>query len=142
MVEQQNGNEIETLEEFKVDRVLDAHDYFLEYLFPDAILYGMSYEEFWNKDPQLFYSYRFAYIEKIDIERNRSNYEAWLEGLYNFRAFNTVLYNAFKRKEERPQSYLTKPIDFNEKPETKEVKENKEIKKRNNWARLKERSVK
>ena len=49
LVEQQNGNEIETLEEFKVDRVLDAHDYFLEYLFPDAILYGMSYEEFWNK---------------------------------------------------------------------------------------------
>lgn len=144
MVERGNGNtkEIELLQEFKAVRCLNAYDYFLEYLFPDAILYGMSYDEFWNKDPQLFYSYRFAYIEKLNISKQKTNYESWLNGLYNFRAFETVLYNAFKGKEELPQPYMSQPIDFNAKPETKETKEIKEVKKKNVWARLKERSVK
>lgn len=139
---QENRNEIELLQNFKEVRCLNAYDYFLEYLFPDAILYGMSYDEFWNKDPQLFYSYRFAYLENLEIAKQKENYVAWLNGVYNYKGVETVMYNAFKGKEERPQTYLSHPIDWNEKPSTPETKEVKEVNKKNNWARLKERSGK
>jgi hypothetical protein len=144
LVERRNGKqeEITTPQEFKPVRNLNAYNYFLEYLFPDAILYGMSYDEFWNKDPQLFFSYRFSYMEKLKETEYKENYIAWLNGVYNYQAFQTVLFNAFKGKEEQPQSYLSKPIDFYSKPETPVSKEKKEVKKKNGWARLKERSVK
>lgn len=116
---------------------LTVRDYFIKYLFTDAIIYGMSYDEFWNKDPELFFSYRFSYLKRIEIQREEINYNSWLNGLYNFRAYAVALHNAFDGKN-APLEYFKKPIDF--KNEDKE--ENKEetfMKKRTFWSRFKEK---
>lgn len=118
-------------------RNISVKDYFLEYLFPDAIIYGMSYDEFWNKDPQLYFSYRFSYMQKLELEKEERNQNAWLQGFYNTKAFNVVLYNAFKEKGQDPIMYFEKPIDFNELALTDEEKTTKAINIKNKWSSLK-----
>ena len=74
---------------------------------------GMTYEEFWYKDPTLAYWYR----RKREAEDRRENERAWLYGRYEFVAVATALTNAF-RKEGRPA------IDYPKEPfETKAVTE-------------------
>ncbi len=36
-------------------------------------LYGMSVKEFWEEDPDLFWAYRFSYIERIKFENEDKN---------------------------------------------------------------------
>lgn len=116
---------------------LTVRDYFIKYLFTDAIIYGMSYDEFWNKDPELFFSYRFSYSKKVKIKEEEINFGSWLTGLYNYKAYAVALHNAFDGKN-APLTYFEKPIDLNE--DIKE--ENKEeafIEKRTFWSRFKEK---
>lgn len=116
---------------------LTVRDYFIKYLFTDAIIYGMSYDEFWNKDPELFFSYRFSYLKRIEIQREEINFGSWLNGLYNYKAYAVALHNAFDGKN-APLTYFTEPIDLN--GDIKE--ENKEeafIEKRTFWSRFKEK---
>ena len=42
----------------------------------------MSSQEFWKDDPQLFISYRNAYINKKKRELQENDYKSWLLGLY------------------------------------------------------------
>lgn len=42
----------------------------------------MSAEEFWKCDPQLFISYRNAFINKKKRELQENDYKSWLLGLY------------------------------------------------------------
>ena len=42
----------------------------------------MSAEEFWKDDPQLFVSYRNAFINKKKREMEETDYKSWLLGLY------------------------------------------------------------
>ena len=136
-------NQLENIQETSFDisssKNISAKDYFLEYLFPDAIIYGMSYDEFWKKDPQLFYSFRFSYYEKLKLEREISNYNAWLNGLYTYKAYNVVMYNSFKEKGAEPEMYYNKPIDFNELSMSVEEKTNKALNVKNKWGSLKSR---
>lgn len=112
-------------------------DYFIEYLFPDAIIYGMSYDEFWYEDPELFFSYRFSFFKRLEIEQQRTNYEAWLYGVYNFQAYSISLANAFGGKNSKKIDYPSKPLDFDVQ-ETFETKEEKFINTRRYWSRFKE----
>ena len=72
----------------------------------------MPLQEFWYDDPDLLWAYRDAYIakekEKIELEKEMINYQAWLQGLYNFHAIAGVLGEKHK--------YLEQPIDL--KPKT------------------------
>lgn len=42
----------------------------------------MSSEEFWKSDPQLFVSYRTAFLNKKKRELEELDYACWLQGLY------------------------------------------------------------
>lgn len=81
-------------------------------------------------------------MKKMELEKEKKNFEAWLNGLYVFDAFSTVVANALSKKGDKPKMYFSKPIDFNEKPETKVEKEHKEVRRKNNWGRMKERWAK
>lgn len=76
----------------------------------------MPLQEFWYDDPDLLWVYRNLYLEKtkqeIEYKKEIINYQAWLQGLYNYYAIG----NAFSKN----GNYLEKPIDFNAKPKTKQ----------------------
>lgn len=120
-------------------KTISIREYFLEYLFPDAIIYGMSYDEFWNKDPQLYFSYRFSFLKKQKLKREEENYNAWLYGLYNFKALSISLYNSFREKKDEPMLYFNKPLDFEEMSLSVEEKTTKAQNVKNKWASLKSR---
>lgn len=72
----------------------------------------MPLQEFWNDDPDLLWAYRNSYIQKMEQERDMINYKAWLQGYYN--------YNAIASAFSKNAKYFDKPIEFNEKPKTKQ----------------------
>jgi hypothetical protein len=77
---------------------------YLEELFPSAIMFGMSSKDFWEEDPQLYWSYRTFYIKKIEQDAESENYKAWLHGSYNCLAVSIALNNGFsKQKIEYPK---------------------------------------
>lgn len=67
----------------------------------------MSPDEFWEQTPLLAKAYRKKHW--LDIEKR--NQELWMQGLYNYRAFETALANAFAKKGAKQIKYLEKPID-------------------------------
>ena len=92
-----------------------------------AILYGMSSKEFWEEDPELLWAYRKSYMDKMKIQSELNNYNAWLNGLYVFDAVSKSIYNSFGRKEtQTPLHYMEKPYDFDAKPKSKEEIEREE----------------
>jgi len=74
----------------------------------------MSYDEYWHKEPELFWAYRSAFTQKQEMEFEITNYKAWLQGLYNCKAFEVVYYNFNRKENAQPISYLEKPFDFKE----------------------------
>jgi len=74
----------------------------------------MTYNQYWHKEPELFWAYRSAYEQKQDVEFEIENYKAWLNGLYNCKAFEVVYYNFNRKEGATPMSYLEKPFDFKE----------------------------
>lgn len=60
-------------------------------------------------------------MEKLKIQSEVNNHNAWLSGLYVFDAVSKSLYNNFGRKEGQvAATYMQEPIDFNKKPKTQE----------------------
>lgn len=69
---------------------------------------GMTWQEYWYASPRLVVYYREAH--KLRIEQR--NQELWLQGLYNFNAFGTVLANAFAKRGAQRHKYLERPIEL------------------------------
>lgn len=69
------------------------YDYYLHYLFPLALEYGMTAKEFWEDDPQLLVSYHIFFTNKREVMEKDLDHIAWLFGLYNHQG-NTVIGNA------------------------------------------------
>lgn len=80
----------------------------------------MSAKEFWEDDPDLFWAYRFSYINKKKQEQEEINNKCWLQGAYFYEAFSVALSNAFSKEK---ISYRDKPFDFNS-SEEKNPKQN------------------
>lgn len=57
----------------------------------------MSYEQFWNDDPQIFWIYSNAYNKNKEIEFKEKNYYSWLNGQYTLLAMSQVMSNAFSK---------------------------------------------
>lgn len=76
----------------------------------------MSVKEFWEDDPDLFWAYRFSYINKKTQEQEEINTRCWLQGAYFYEAFSVALSNAFSKQkiEYRNQPYELN-LDENEK---------------------------
>ena len=78
----------------------------------------MPLQEFWNDDPDLLWTYRNLYMQKIEqdieLEKQMINYKTWLQGFYN----NRAVASAFSEK----IKYYEQPIEFNSKQKTREEK--------------------
>ena len=111
-------------------------------LFPSAIMFGMSSKEFWEDDPQLYWSYRTFYLKKMQQDSDLLYYESWLYGSYTHLAVFLALNNAFSKKKEK---YPEKPFRLDINKEKTELEEklkkepDKDIRQQmefNYWARL------
>lgn len=79
----------------------------------------MSIHEFWEEDPNLFWAYRFSYINNIKQQKEYDNANAWLQGAYFYEAISAALSNAFSKNK---TPYRDKPFDFNIKERSTEEK--------------------
>ena len=80
---------------------------------------GMSLDEYWKGPPYLAVVYRELNTNK----RKEKNEYLWLQGMYIYEAFSTVMYNAFRGKGKSPAKYTEKPYRIT--PETEEEKREK-----------------
>ena len=90
-----------------------------EECFPFYLAIGMSFEEYWVRDPKLTQYYRKAY----KIKQEEINNNAWLQGLYFYDALSCSLHNAlrgFGKNKLPPQNYAKKPYEFNKEKTEKE----------------------
>ena len=55
----------------------------------------MSVTDFWENDPELFWAYRFSYINKLKREAEEKNYYAWLQGAYIYEGVSIAIGNSF-----------------------------------------------
>lgn len=94
-------------------------DMFEEY-FADYLVMGMTYDEFYNGDPNLVRAYRKAYKTKL---QNR-NVEMWLQGAYVYEAVSRVtpLMHAFAKKP-KPVPYLKEPYNISGESSTESKKD-------------------
>lgn len=72
----------------------------------------MPLQEFWNDDPDLLWTYRNLYIQKIEeeakLQKEIMNTSAWLQGYYVHIAISSV----FSRNAKYPEQ----PIELENKP--------------------------
>ena len=62
-------------------------------MFPLYLAMGMTYEQFWQGEPDLVKAYR----EADNIRRRRRNEEMWLEGIYMVEALHSTVGNMFSK---------------------------------------------
>ena len=81
-------------------------DYFQFYLFPLAIKVGMTPEQFWEQDPQLFWVYLDAYKQKQKEQAEYDNANAFNQGCY----FLLALKDALQFSSHPKRIYPKKPL--------------------------------
>ena len=55
----------------------------------------MSIKDFWENDPELFWAYRFSYVNKIKRNSEIESYNAWLQGAYFYEGVTIAISNSF-----------------------------------------------
>lgn len=92
---------------------------------PYFMAIGMTYDDFWYKDPQIAKSFLKAH----EIRQKQENQRLWLQGYYNYIAIAYVspILNPFAKKGTKPIPYPSQPI-----PLTEEDIENKQENDRQN----------
>jgi hypothetical protein len=107
-------------------------------------MFGMTSEEFWEDDPQLYWSYRISFMKKLEMEQQQQTeyikYNSWLNGNMNFIAHSTSLGNAFSKGKKNDFPAYEKVFKKEEKKTIKKLTK-KEINNKvqyeyNNWARF------
>lgn len=104
-----------------------------EEICPFFMAIGMTYDEFWNKDPQI----AKYYLKAHKIRQKQENERLWLQGYYNYIAFAYVspIMNAFAKKGTKPIPYMSKPIPLSQ----EEVENNATIERNNRKLALKQK---
>ncbi|MBR4723479.1 MAG: hypothetical protein IK072_01935 [Clostridia bacterium] len=95
-----------------------------EKLCPYYIAIGMTYDQYWNGDPEIAKFYRQAQKTKMSLK----NRELWLMGAYIYEALCDVspVLNANAKKGTKPLPWRSEPIPITkEEMKVKEEKENK-----------------
>lgn len=86
---------------------------------------GMTYEQYWYGDPLM----ARAFYKADKLRQERMNDEAWLYGIYTFRAFQSALSvsDLFRPKGQNTATqYPRKPVSINDEEETEEDKQARE----------------
>lgn len=92
---------------------------YFDYLFPYAIRYGMTFQQYWEDDPAMFWAYRQSYVLSREQEMDRMNMESWLSGLY----IRTAVVSAMSEDVD----YLKEPIDFREAARVENLTESEKL---------------
>lgn len=69
---------------------------------------GMTLEQFWDGSPYLVKTYRKAF----QIRRELKNEMAWIQGLYVYDAIAVSLQNVLRKRGQKRENYIEKPIDI------------------------------
>ena len=90
-------------------------------VFPYYLSIGMTYEQFWEGDPQLTKYYRRA----DEIQVDRRNQELWLQGMYIYEALCDVapLLHAMAKKGVKAHPYPEQPYPISERQQRKKQEE-------------------
>ena len=94
-----------------------------EMLCPTYMAYGMTWEQYWFGDPWMVRDYQDAYI----LKRRMHNEDMWVQGFYNYTAFQAVLATAFGKTRVK---YVEKPYDIFPKTEMEKKQEKVETKRK------------
>lgn len=81
----------------------------------------MTYDQYWYGDPQM----ARAFYEAEKLRQKLANRDAWLHGVYVYRALDATVGNMFRKTGSEPAVYPSKPIDF-DKEEAKMTEEEEE----------------
>ena len=65
----------------------------------------MTEDQYWRGSPYLAVVYREIAVNK----RKEKNEYLWIQGMYIYEAFSTVMYNAFRKKGSTPAKYAQEP---------------------------------
>ena len=106
-------------------------------------MFGMSSEEFWEQDPQLYWAFRTFYLKQKEIEQIEKmeymKYTAWLNGNLTHIAVATALNNAFNKSKKDFPKYDEVFINDGKKMKNQKKKEdiNTIVQQEfNSWARM------
>lgn len=102
-------------------------------------MFGMSSKEFWEDDPQLYWSYRTFFFKKREVEEEDLKYSSWLKGNINMMATSNAINNNFSKEKVKYPTYdeIFKDMGSGEKEEklTKKDIDRKVLSDFNAWAR-------
>ena len=89
-----------------------SYDEILDKLCPDYMAMGMTYDEYWNGDPEMTKFFRKAY----ELKRKQKNYELWMQGKYIYEALGCIspLFHDWV-KDPKPIPYLSEPFPLSKK---------------------------
>ena len=96
-----------------------------EEVFPYYLAIGMSYEQFWYKEPKLVRAYRKA----DEIRRRKTNEEQWLAGMYTADALRATVGNMFSKGSNYKYPTEPRPITRSEIEARKEREQKEKIEK-------------
>jgi len=83
---------------------------------------GMTYEQYWYGDPLMVR----AFYKAEKLRKQRMNEEAWLYGVYSYRALDATVGNMMRKKGAQPAEYPQKPIEMEKREETDFDREQRE----------------
>lgn len=89
-------------------------------MIPQALECGMTIDQFWDSTDIETHAYEKAYL-------NRTNNQAWFQGMYNFQAQTIALHNMFEQNPSKRINYPNNPISFKEPNENLKCVETKEV---------------
>ena len=75
-----------------------------------AFSFGMSYNEYWNDNPRLFWLYANRYKQNIEKETQERDVLAWLTGQYVLQAVGINFAAAFGRRGAPKPKYPEMPM--------------------------------
>lgn len=78
-------------------------------MFKYALLYGMSSTEFWFGDPQDYFVYQDAFVDKVKIQHDNDDVKAWMFGQYNLWAYRQVMSEVWGKKGQSKKIFPDKP---------------------------------
>lgn len=90
-------------------------------MFPYYLSLGMSYDEYWMKEPSLVRAYREAEI----FRQEQYNYNAWLQGLYVHRAVASSMSHLSSKKTDWI-TYLEYPLAITKREKEAEAERNRQ----------------
>lgn len=90
-------------------------------------MFGMSSDDFWENDPQLYWAYRTFYLKKKEVEQEEMKRELWLKGSIEFMATSYAINNNFNSKEQKKYPSYDELFNGNNNESSGEKKTKKDI---------------